>query len=132
MKKLLSLFLLVITIATTQCIFVSCEKDDDDFYAGESEADYRPAEYTITSEWDFSKVSGLSETEKQLYASQFADAVKSTAVFNTREEAVRSFDTVVENLRTLPIGPELNFSGLKAKIYLRREGSIIKSATMTW
>ena len=129
MKKLFSFLILLISILTTQYVLVSCEKDDDDFYAGESEADYRPAEYTITSEWDFSKVSGLSDTDKQLYKSQFEDAMRNVAVFNSRSEAVKAFDTIVEEIRT---NSEFNIPGLKAKLYLKREGAIIKSATLSW
>lgn len=130
MKKLFSVFLLIISFFTTQCVFVSCEKDDGEgYYAGESEADYKPAEYTITSEWDLSKVSGLSDAEKQLYKAQLEDAAQSTAVYNTRTDAIKAFDIIVENLRT---DADINMPGLSAKIYLKRKSAIIKSATLTW
>ena len=36
MKKLFSLLVLFATLFTSQCVFVSCDKDnDDDYYAGE-------------------------------------------------------------------------------------------------
>lgn len=130
MKKLLSIFVLMVTLFTSQCLFVSCERDDDDpYYAGESEEDYLPAEYSITSEWDFSKVSGFSDVEKQLLKSQFEDALKATSVFSSRVEAVKAFDKVVEELRT---NDDFKISGLKCKLYLKRGGAIIKSANFSW
>ena len=129
MKKLLSIFAILVTILATQCIFVSCEKEDDDYYAGESEADYRPAEYTFSATWDLSRVSGLSEVDKSIYKSNLEDACKAVKVFNSRAEAVEAFDMLIESFRT---NPDVAIPGAKAKFYLKRDGATIKSATLSW
>ena len=129
MKKLLSLLIISIAFATS-CVFVSCEKNDDVYYAGESEWDYKPATYTITSEWDFSKVEGLTSEQKASLQSAMNNSVTATEVFDSRADAVAAFDEVVVELQYAESMSQ--YKGLKAKLYLKRDKAVIKSATLEW
>lgn len=132
MKKLFSFMLLFATLLISQSVFVSCDKDDNDiFYAGESEYDYKPTVYTITSNWDFSKVSGLSSSEKaELEKEMNKIAVEET--FDTRKDATAAFDAMIIEMQNDPDMGVLK--GLVAKFYLKRkvDGATIKSATIEW
>lgn len=129
MKKLFSIFVLLFGLFTTQCLFVSCEKDDDEpYYAGESADDFRPATYTMTADWDFGGVSNLTSEQKISLKNQLEAASNTSEVFNTRAEAVASFDQVVSELRQM----DMPYKGARCKLYLKRGSAIIKSATLTW
>lgn len=130
MKKIYSLLMMIMAITFTQCVLVSCDKDDNgDYYAGESADDFRPMTYTITSEWDLSNVSGISSSDKSRLEAQLESSVNASEVFDTRADAVNAFDEVVYELKN---DPDINLPGMKAKLYLRRGEAIIKSATITW
>ena len=122
--------MLLVALCATQSVFVSCQKDDDVYYAGESEADFKPALYTITSEWDFSKVSGLTSEEKTALQTSLNNSVNASEVFDTRKDAVAAFDEIVVELQNEATMAQ--YKGLKAKLYLKRENAIIKSATLEW
>lgn len=129
MKKLFSIFVILFTILSTQFVFTSCEKEDDDYYAGESELDYVPAEYTISAKWDLSGVKGLSDVDRSIMESNLADACKNVALFPSRADAVKAFDNLIEAFRT---NNELKMPGAKAKFFLKRGDATIKTATLTW
>ncbi|MDE6535126.1 MAG: hypothetical protein K2K82_03850 [Muribaculaceae bacterium] len=129
MKKLFSIFVLLLGLFTTQCLFVSCEKDDDEpYYAGESADDYRPATYSISSDWDFNGVSGITSQQKAELKANFEKEIRATGVYNTRKDAVKEFDDLVSEMRNT----DFQFKGAKCKIYLKRGSAIIKSATLSW
>ncbi len=128
MKKLLYFLVALCSLFMVQSVLVSCEKDDDDYYAGESEADYKPAEYTISATWDLSNVTGITESERKALEAEL-NKFSSTAVFNSRVEAVAAFDNVVEEFKT---NSDYKIPGAKAKFYLKRGSATIKTATITW
>lgn len=130
MKKLTSLLFLTVSILLSCVCLTSCEKDDDPYYAGESEADYRPAVYTITSQWDFSNVSGLTSEQKTEFEKALANSLNVSGEFDTRADAVAAFDDVVTQLKyDSTMG---QYKGLKVQLYLKRGSAIIKSAKIEW
>lgn len=130
MKKIISLLFLAVAIFFSCTCFYSCEKEDDNYYAGESGADFRPAVYTITSQWDFSKVSGLTSEQKTSLENSLNNSVYDSEEFETRADAVAAFDEVVMELKyDSTMG---QYEGLKVKLYLKRGTAIIKSATLEW
>lgn len=122
--------LLFVVALISQSVFVSCDKEDDIFYAGESEADYKPATYTITSEWNFKNVSGMTSDQKNTLEKVLNESYNASEVFQSRADAVAAFDEVVIEIQH---DPEMSqYKGLKAKFYLKREKAIIKSANLEW
>ena len=130
MKKIFKFFILIISLFALQASMVSCDKEEDIYYAGESEADYKPATYTITSEWDFSKVSGLSSDEKKALETAMNNSVTASEVFDTRKDAEAAFNEIVIEWQHDP--DMALYKGLKAKLYLKRGSAIIKSASLEW
>ena len=117
-------------MVASQSLFVSCDKEDDVYYAGESADDYKPATYTITSEWNFSNVDGLTSEQKKALETAMNNSVSAEEVFDTRVDAVAAFDAVVIELQNDPSMGQ--YKGLIAKLYLKRGKAIIKSAKLEW
>ncbi len=128
MKKFFNIFFLAISIIAFSGVFTSCDKDDDDeYYAGESEEDYRPNIYTIVSSWDLSKVTGLSTSEKKAIETELTSKVNASEKFDTRAQAVKEFDEVVDELRKIDCP-----AGMKGTLTLKRGTAIIKRANLQW
>lgn len=129
MKKLQNLFLLAFSLILFNVAFTACDKDDDgEYYAGESEEDYKPNYYTIESTWDLSAVSGLTASEKKELENELSKACNATEKFDTRAQAVASFDSAIAELRK----DTSVAKGVKAVITLKRGTAIIKRATLQW
>lgn len=129
MKKLLSILLLAVSLVAFNSVFTACDKEDNgEYYAGESEEDFKPNYYTITSEWDLSAVSGYTDAQKKAIADALADEINATERFETRAAAVAAFDAVIAELRTDTDVP----AGLKATVTLKRGTAIIKRANLKW
>lgn len=129
MKKIFSIFLLAISLVAFNSVFTACDKEDNgEYYAGESEEDFKPNYYTIESTWDLSAVSGYSEAEKKEIAAALADGINDTKQFETRAAAVNAFDAVIAALREDKDVP----AGLKATVTLKRGTAIIKRANLKW
>ncbi|MDE7450046.1 MAG: hypothetical protein K2M72_07530 [Paramuribaculum sp.] len=128
MKKLFRLLLIVFAFAVCNYTFTACDKDDDsEYYAGESEEDYKPNVYTIESTWDLSGVSGLTAQQKKELQDQLAAEINGSQTFQTRAAAVAAFDASVEELRNAEAP-----AGMKATITLKRSSAIIKRANLKW
>lgn len=130
--KFLKYLFVCLSLAVVSSTFVSCEKEDDEpYFAGESEADFKPAVYTVTSEWDLSGISGLTADQKKALETQLKNQINDSAEFPTRAAAVAEFDIIIEKMRTdATLKNELK--GGKATIKLMRGTAIIKQAKLTW
>ena len=128
MKKFFKFFLLVISLVAFNYTFTACDKDDDsEYYAGESEEDYKPNVYTIESTWDLSGVSGLTAQQKKDLQNQLSEEINGAKTFQTRAAAVASFDASIEELRNAEAP-----AGMKGTITLKRGNAIIKRANLKW
>ncbi len=133
MKKFLML-LLCGTMFCTTAVLTSCDKEEDEtYYAGESEEDYKANTYTITADWELSNVAELSSLSADQLAAlekQLEDECVETAIFNSRAEAIAAFDLFMEELRKNEDGTFM--VGMKVKLYLKRGDAVIKSAELEW
>ncbi|MDE6396004.1 MAG: hypothetical protein K2K84_01880 [Muribaculaceae bacterium] len=128
MKKIFTIIMLALTFVSFSGVICSCDKEDDDpYYAGESEEDFKPNIYTIESKWDLSACQGLTSSEKETIANQLSKGIEGSEEFPTREAAVSAFDEAINELRQVEGIP-----GLKGTIYLKRRTAIIKQATLKW
>ena len=131
MKKFRFFRFVLAILAITSFGLTSCEKDDDGgYYAGESAEDYKPNTYTISSVWDFGKVSGLTTAEKKEAEKSLAEACNGSKVFDTRKDAVAAFDATVEQLSKGVDSKE--YKGLVCKLTLSRGSAIIKTSKIEW
>ncbi len=130
MKKVLYLMYCILAMTVTMPIMTSCEpEDDEEYYAGESEEDYKPNTYSIIFNWDFSGVSDLSSSEKQRIKTEL-DKMSVSSVFNTKKEAIVAFDKAVNDAK---YDKEMaSFKGLKCTMKLTRGTAVIKKATLSW
>lgn len=109
MKKFFYLLLLLFCFTATVPMLTSCEKSETDAgFLGESEDDYKSAEYTFLMTY------GGTTTEL------------SREVFATRKLAEAAFDAVVAELKN-----SKEYTGT-LKLQLKRGNGIIKSATLTF
>lgn len=112
MKKYLYYLLVVLCCSLFVPTITSCDTDDDneEFYAGESEADFEPAVYSIFATFE-------GETA-EVFSSEF----------DTRKLAEVFFDTYVSELKK-----STDFEkGDVIKLSLKRGNAIMKSATITF
>lgn len=132
MKKVLFVFMYLLAMAFTSAVVMSCDTEDEDtYYAGESEEDYKPNTYTITATFDLSNVSGLSSSEIEAAEKTLNSTVNVSQTFNTKADAVSAFDEMVANVAS---DSDLSsiYKGAKVTFYLKRGTAIIKKSTVSW
>lgn len=128
MKKFFRIFVIAISLVTFSCVFSACDKEDaDEYFAGESEEDYKPNVYVIESLWDLSNVEGLTAQEKKELEQQLSKEINGSQTFATRAAAVAAFDSSINELRNAEAP-----SGMKGTITLKRGSAIIKRAELKW
>lgn len=121
MKKFIYLMVVAFAVGFSSVGFVSCEEDDSEYYASESEEDYKPNTYTMTSTWSF------TGPDAAKLKANFEKECAYTDVYATRSAAVSDFDHYVSQVSTL-----LMDAGTKAELKLKRGNAVIKKANLTW
>src|SRR5574344_985610 len=103
MKKYFYLFMCMLTLSFTMVSLNSCDKEEDDeYYAGESEEDFKPNTYTVESSWDFTGVSSLTSQKQKELAEVMESACKASTLYNTKAEALEDFDKLVVQMSSDP------------------------------
>lgn len=128
MKKFIKAAFIALVAMTGTVAFSSCEELElEESYIGETESDYKPADYTISLDWDFNGVADLTAQEK-------ADLKKkgdtsATNRFDTRKDATAAFDAMVVELQKTPAG---DLKGAKCTLRLKRGKDLCKKAVVKW
>lgn len=130
MKCILKYAVLICICMFSMVAYTSCEKETtkEESYIGESELDYKPADYTISLDWDFSKVANLTDAKKAELKKE-ADG-STTKTFDTRKDATLTFDAIVVSLQSEPATIETK--GAKCVARLKRGVNLCKKAIITW
>lgn len=130
MKKFFYLIVCALTLVCSAAL-VSCDREDSgDYFAGESEADFKPAAYQIVSTWNLDNApacAGMSASEKQKHCDELAQDNVLNFQADSRKDAEALFDKFIKEVQQRALQ---DMKGMKATFKLKRGSAIMKSATV--
>lgn len=130
MKKVMRYMLMALVCTFCAVAYTGCESEpaNEESYVGESELDYKPANYTISVTWDFSGAPNLTAAEKAELKKEGDGEV--TKRYDTRKQATAVFDALVVELQSYEVPKEAK--GMKCTIRLWRGADLCKKAVLRW